>query len=138
MHDGEMLIKTEHYKSMKKRCLDLEEVNNLKGAEGMVIVEDKNIKVLEGEIEHVWKNLALLAEGKELEVELTTRTTPQKRRASQGDQPPSKIVSKMVAQKTPDVEKEIPNEQLTYEKDDTVCKTCKIDQKSHENLIKHN
>ena len=46
MHDGEMLIKTEHYNSLNKRCLDLEkEVEELKGGEGMVIVEDKNIKV---------------------------------------------------------------------------------------------
>ena len=72
MHDGEMLIKMEHYECMKKRCLDLEkEVEELKGGEGMVIVEDKNIKALEGEIEHVRKNLSLLAQGKELEVEPT-------------------------------------------------------------------
>ena len=110
IHDGEMLIKMEHYKSMRDRCLQLEdEVKELKGGEGMVIVEDKNIKALEGEIEHVRKNLALLAESKEFEVEPTTRTTPRKRRASQGDQPPSKIVSKMVIQKTPDVEKEMPD-----------------------------
>ena len=139
MHDGEMLIKMEHYESMKKRCLDLEkEVEELKGGEGMVIVEDKHIKAIEGEIEHVWKNLSLLAQGKELEVEPTTRTTPRKSRASQGDQPPSKIVSKMVTQKTPDVEKEMPDEQPTYEKDDTVCKICEIDQESHERLVKHN
>ena len=32
MHDNEMLIKTEHYKSLNKRCLDLEkEVEELKG-----------------------------------------------------------------------------------------------------------
>ena len=110
----------------------------VEGGEGMVIVEDKNIKALEGEIEHVWKNLSLLAEGKELEIEPTTRTTIQKRRASQGDQPPSKIVSKMVAQKTPDVEKEMPEEQPTYEKDDTLCKICDVHQESHKRLIKHN
>ena len=92
MHDGEMLIKMEHYNSMKKRCLDLEkEVEELKGGEGMVIVEDKNIKALEGEIEHVRKNLSLLAQGKKLEVEPTARPTPQKRRSSQGDEPPSKL-----------------------------------------------
>ena len=51
MHDGEMLIKMEHYNSLNKRCLDLEkEVEELKGGEGMVIVEDKNIKALEGEV----------------------------------------------------------------------------------------
>ena len=139
MHDGEMLIKTEHYNSLNKRCLDLEkEVEELKGGEGMVIVEDKNIKALEGEIEHVRKNLSLLAQGKELEVEPTARPTPRKRRSSQGDEPPSKLVSKMVAQKTPDVEKDMPEEQPTYEKDDTVCKICDIDQESHERLIKHN
>ena len=139
MHDSEMLIKTEHYEGMKKRCLDLEkEVEELKWREGMVIVEDKNIKALEGEIEHVWKNLSLLAQGKELEVELTARTTPQKRRSSQGDEPSSKLVSKMVAQKTPDVEKEMPEEQPTYEKDDTVRKICDIDQESHKRLVKHN
>ena len=50
MHDSEMLIKTEHYNSLNKRCLDLEkEMEELKGKEGMVIVEDKNIKALEGE-----------------------------------------------------------------------------------------
>ena len=139
MHDGEMLIKTEHYNSLNKRCLDLEkEVEELKGGEGMVIVEDKNIKALEGEVEHVRKNLSLLAQGKELEVEPTARPTPRKRRSSQGDEPPSKLVSKMVAQKTPDVEKDMPEEQPTYEKDDTVCKICDIDQESHERLIKHN
>ena len=139
MHDGEMLIKAEHYNSLNKRCLDLEkEVEELKGGEGMVIVEDKNIKALEGEIEHVWKNLSLLAQGKELEVELTARPTPRKGRSSQGDESPSKLVSKMVAQKTPDVEKDMPEEQPTYEKDDTVCKICDIDQESHERLIKHN
>ena len=139
MHDNEMLIKTEHYNSLNKRCLDLEkEVEELKGGEGMVIVEDKNIKALEGEIEHVRKNLFLLAQGKELEVELTARPTPRKRRSSQGDEPPSKLVSKMVAQKTPEVEKDMPEEQPTYEKDDTVCKICDIDQESHERLIKHN
>ena len=32
MHDNEMLIKTEHYNSLNKRCLDLEkEVEELKG-----------------------------------------------------------------------------------------------------------
>ena len=139
MHDNEILIKTEHYNSLNKRCLDLEkEVEELKGGEGMVIVEDKNIKALEGEIEHVRKNLSLLAQGKELEVELTARPTPRKRRSSQGDEPPSKLVSKMVAQKTPEVEKDMPEEQPTYEKDDTVCKICDIDQESHERLIKHN
>ena len=89
MHDGEMFIKMEHYNSLNKRCLDLEkEVEELKGGEGMVIVEDKNIKALEGEIEHVLKNLSLLAQGKELEVEPTARPTPRKRRSSQGDEPP--------------------------------------------------
>ena len=58
--------------------------------------------------------------------------------SSQGDEPPSKLVSKMVAQKTPDVEKDMLEEQPTYEKDDTVCKICDIDQESHERLIKHN
>ena len=139
MHDGEMLIKTEHYNSLNKRCLDLEkEVEELKGGDGMVIVEDKNIKALEGKVEHVRKNLSLLAQGKELEVELTARPTPRKKRSSQSDEPPSKLVSKMVAQKTPDVEKDMPEEQPTYEKDDTVCKICDIDQESHERLIKHN
>ena len=76
MHDSEMLIKTEHYNSLNKRCLDLEkEMEELKGKEGMVIEEDKNIKALEGEIEHVRKNLSLLAQGKELEVEPTARPT---------------------------------------------------------------
>ena len=28
--------------------------------------------------------------------------------------------------------------QPTYEKDDTVCKVCKIDQKLHEGIVKHN
>ena len=42
----------------------------------------------------------------------------------------------MVAQKTPEVEKDMPEEQPTYEKDDTVCKICDIDQESHERLIK--
>ena len=85
MRDDEMFINEEHYNSMKSQCLDLEkEVRELKGGEGMVVKEDKNIKVLEGEIEDVCKNLALLAEGKELDVKTIMAMTPWKRRVSRG------------------------------------------------------
>ena len=139
--DNEMKIEKVQYESMRDRCLDLEkQMRELKGGEGMVIVEDKNIKVLEGEIEHVRKNLVLLSEGKELDVETPTSSTPRKRRADQGDEPPSKTISKMVASKTPDIEKELPDDMPSYEKDETKCKfeECNgLDLGSHEFLMKH-
>ena len=141
MMDNEMMIEKVQYDSMKARCVELEkQVSDLKGGEGMVIVEDKKIKVLEGEVEHVRKNLLLLSEGKELDVDTPTSSTPRKRRSDQGDEPPSKAISKMVASKTPDIERELPDEIPTYEKTDTVCKfeECNyLDLGSHQLLMKH-
>ena len=51
--------------------------------------------------------------------------TPQKRRLSQGNQPPSKNMARMVAKKNLEMEKEMPEEIEGYEKGDTYCKICK-------------
>ena len=42
-------------------------MKNLEGGEERVIVDEAQIKILESEVEHVRKNLSLLAEGKDVE-----------------------------------------------------------------------
>ena len=134
----ERIISLDSYSEMKNRCLELEEkVKNLEGGEERVIVDEAQIKILESEVEHVRKNLSLLAEGKDVE-EVTERRTPRKRRASQGDQPPRKEIARMVARKTADIDKEMPDELEHYEKTDTFCKVCKEELHTHENLVRHN
>ena len=82
--DTERIVSLETYSEMKNRCIELEEkVKNLEGGEERVIVDEAQIKILESEVEHVRKNLSLLAEGKDVE-EVTERRTPRKRRASPG------------------------------------------------------
>ena len=126
------------YSEMKQRCLKLEEqVKNLSGGEERVVVEEAQIKLLESEIEHVRKNLSLLAEGKESE-EVAERRMPHKRRASQSDQPPRKEIARMVARKTADIEKEFPDAFEEYEKTDTFCRLCEEELDTHENLVRHN
>ena len=47
MKDDMMMIKTEHYNEMKKRCLELEEVvKELRGEQG-VLVQEKSLKTIE-------------------------------------------------------------------------------------------
>ena len=136
--EKERIISLDSYSEMKQRCLKLEEqVKNLSGGEERVVVEEAQIKILESEIEHVRKNLSLLAEGKELE-EVAERRTPRKRRASQSDQPPRKEISRMVARKTADIEKEFPDAFESYEKTDTFCRLCEEEYHTHENLVRHN
>ena len=53
MKDDMMMIKTEHYNEMKKRCLELEEVvKELRGKQG-ILVQEKSLKTIKAEIEHV-------------------------------------------------------------------------------------
>ena len=65
-------------------------VKELSGEEG-VLVHEKSLKTIEAEIEHIRENLALIAEGKNVDESVVDHTnTPRKRRSSQSDQPPSK------------------------------------------------
>ena len=85
MHNHQMLIRIDHYESIKGRCLDLEkQVKELSGEEG-VLVQEKSLKVVEAELEHIRKNLSLIAEGKEIEEVVDAALTPRKRRSSQSD-----------------------------------------------------
>ena len=64
MNNDSMIIKIDHFNDMKKRCIELENtVKELSGEQG-VLVREKSLKVLEAEIEHVRKNVALIAEGR--------------------------------------------------------------------------
>ena len=94
MKDDTMMIKIEHYTDMKKRCIELEKlVRELSGEQG-VLVQEKSLKAIEVEIEHVRKNIALIAEGREVDESVADHTnTPRKRRSSQGNQPPSKCMA---------------------------------------------
>ena len=61
MKNNAMMIQTEHYTDIKKQCLKLEDmVKKLIGEEG-VLVHEKSLKTIEAEIEHVRKNLLLIA-----------------------------------------------------------------------------
>ena len=67
MNNHSMIIKIDHFNDMKKRCIELENtVKELSGEQG-VLVREKSLKVLEVEIEHVRKNVALIAEGSEVD-----------------------------------------------------------------------
>ena len=133
-----MKIQIEHYQDMKKRCLELEDmVKELHGEEG-VLVHKKSLKTIEAEIEHVRKNLALIAEGRDVDKTVVDHTnTPRNRRSSQSDQPPSKIISRMVARKNLHMDKEMPEEIEGYNKTDTFCKICKSEEHTHYQLVKH-
>ena len=61
--------------------------------------------------------------------------TPQKRRSSQGDQPPSK--SSNGGKKELGDGKKMPEEIEGYEKGDTYCKICKSEEHTHYQLVKH-
>ena len=74
MNNDSMIIKIDHFNDMKKRCLELENtVKELSGEEG-VLVREKSLKVLEAEIEHVRKNVALIAEGREVDERAVDKT----------------------------------------------------------------
>ena len=94
MNNDSMMIKIYHYNDIQKRCLELRNMaKELSGEQG-VLVQEESLKVLEVEIEHVRKNIALIAEGREVDERAVDETnTPQKRRSSQGDQPPSKSMA---------------------------------------------
>ena len=132
MKDDSMMIKIEHYKDIRNRCIELEkQMKELSGEQG-VLVQEKNLKTIEAEIEHVKKNIALIAEGRNVDESVIDHTnTPQKRRLSQGDQPPSKRMARMVAKKNLEMEKEMPEEIEGYEKGDTYCKICKSEENTH-------
>ena len=137
LKDFEMVIRKDHYEGMKSRCIELEkEMRNMKGKDN-VVVQEKSLKAVEAEIEHVRKNLSLMAEGKEVEEVVDKALTPRKRRASQSDQPPSKTMAQMVAKKTVDMEREMPDEIQMYEKGDTYCKICKKELHTHQALVTH-
>ena len=93
-----MMTTIEHHNDIKKQCLELEKiVKELSGEEG-VFVHEKSLKTIEAEIEHVRKNLSLIAEGKDVDKTVVDHTnTLRKRRSSQSDQPLSKTISRMVA-----------------------------------------
>ena len=138
MKDDSMMIKIEHYKDLRNRCIELEkQVKELSGEQG-VLVQEKSLKTIEAEIEHVRKNIALIAEGRNVDESVVDHTnTPRKRRSSQGDQPPSKSMAQMVAKKNLEMEKEMPEEIAGYEKGDTYCKICKSEENTHYQLVKH-
>ena len=138
MKDNSMMIKIEHYKDLRNRCIELEkQVKELSGEQG-VLVQEKSLKTIEAELEHVRKNIALIAEGRNVDESVVDHTnTPRKRRSSQGDQPPSKSMARMVAKKNLEMEKEMPEEIAGYEKGDTYCKICKSEENTHYQLVKH-
>ena len=138
MKDDSMVIKIEHYKDLRNRCIELEkQVKELSGEQG-VLVQEKSLKTIKAEIEHVRKNIALIAEGRNVDESVVNhRNTPWKRRSSQGDQPPSKSMARMVAKKNLEMEKEMPEEIEGYEKGDTYCKICKSEENTHYQLVKH-
>ena len=125
MRNFQMLICIKHYENMRDRCLELEKQLKEAGGEDNVIVQEKSLKAKEAELEHVWKNLSLIAEGKEVEEVVDRTLTPWKRRASQSDQPPSKTMAQMIVKKTVEMDKEMPDDIPRYEKGDTYCNICK-------------
>ena len=114
---------------MRNRYIELEKaVKELSGEQG-VLVQEKSLKMIEAEIEHVRKNIALIVEGRDVdESVIDHRNTPQKRRSSQSDQLPTKSMARMVVNKNLEMEKEMPEEMEGYEKGDTYCKICKSEE----------
>ena len=105
---------------MRDRCIELEKELKEVGGEDNVEVQEKSLKAIEAELEHVRKNLSLISEGKEMEEVVDRALTLRKRRASQSDQPPSKTMAQMVAKKTVEMHK-MPDNIPRYEKGDTYC-----------------
>ena len=137
MRNFQMLIRIEHYENMRDRCLKLEKQLKEVGGEDNVIVQEKSLKAIEAELEHVRKNLSLIAEGKEVEEVVDRALTPPKRRASQSDQPPSKTMVQMVMKKTVEMDKEMPDDIPRYDKGDTYCNICKEEHNTHQGLVTH-
>ena len=116
MRNFQMFIRIEHYENMRDRCIELEKQLKEVGREDNMVVQEKSLKAIEAELEHVRKNLSLIAEGKEVEEVVDRTLTPWKRRASQSDQPPSKTMAQMVVKKTIEMDKEMPDDIPRYEK----------------------
>ena len=138
MKDDTMMIKIDHYKDIKNRCIELEkQVKELSSEQG-ILVQEKSLKTIKAEIEHVRKNIALITEGRIVDESVVDHMiTPWKRRLSQGNQPPSKSMARMVAKKNLEMEKEMLEEVEGYEKEDTYCKICKSEENTHYQLVKH-
>ena len=137
MRNFQMLIRIEHYENMRDRCIELEKKLKEVSGEDNVVVQEKSLKAIEAELEHVRKNLSLISEGKEVEEVVDRALTPRKRRAGQSDQPPSKTMAQMVAKKTVEMDKEMPDDIPRYEKGDTYCNICKEEHKTHKALVTH-
>ena len=137
MRNFQMLTRIDHYESMRNRCIELEKQVKRVGGEDNVVVQEKSLKAIEVELEHVRKNLSLIAEGKEVEEVVDRALTPRKRRASQSDQPPTKTMAQMVTKKTIEMDKEMPDNIPRYEKGDTYCNICKEEQNTHQGLVTH-
>ena len=67
MRNFQMLIRIEHYENMRDRCIELEKELKEVSGEDNVVVQEKSLKAIEAELEHVRKNLSLISEGKEVE-----------------------------------------------------------------------
>ena len=80
MRNFQMLIRIEHYENMRDRCLELEKQLKEVDGEDNVVVQEKSLKTIEAELEHVRKNFSLIAKGKEVEEVVDRALTPQKRR----------------------------------------------------------
>ena len=64
MKDDSMMIKIEHYKDIRNRCIELEkQVKDLSGEKG-ILVQEKSLKMIEAEIEHVRKKYCTDCRGK--------------------------------------------------------------------------
>ena len=137
MKDDMMMIKIEHYKDIKNRCIELKkQVKELSGEQG-ILVQEKSLKTIEAEIEHVRKNIVLIAEGRDVDESVINHMNTPRKRSSQGDQPPSKSMARMVAKKNLEMEEEMPEEIEGYEKGDTYCKICKSEEHTHYQFLKH-
>ena len=79
MRNFQMLILIDHYESMKNRCIELEKQVKEVGGEDNVVVQEKSLKAIEAELEHVRKNLSLIAEGKEVEEVVDRALTPRRK-----------------------------------------------------------
>ena len=137
MRNFQMLIRIEHYENMRDRCIELEKKLKEVSGEDNVVVQEKSLKAIEAELEHVRKNLSLISEGKEVEEVVDRALTPRKRRAIQSDQPPSKTMAQMVAKKSVEMDKEMPDDIPRYEKGDTYFNICKEEHKTHKALVTH-
>ena len=82
MRNFQMLIRIEHYENMRDRCIELEKKLKEVGREDNVVVQEKSLKAIEAELEHVRKNLSLISEGKEVEEVVDRALTLRKHRST--------------------------------------------------------